>query len=166
MSYDVILKEVGAAKLGVVKTIIDLTGLGLKDAKDLVDSVDPRTKKTRVIKRTSSLAEAESIKTALENAAATVEIMNNTTLETIGTTSTTFKVVSSGSIVQISTTSPGLIGITGEPGLIGIQGEHSFRINYRAKDGEDKTEVIQAPTLAIAITKITDLVSVNYHMGG
>jgi large subunit ribosomal protein L7/L12 len=67
-SFDVILKEAGGAKLGVVKLVKDLTGLGLKEAKDLVDAA-PKDVKTGVDK-----AEAESLKKALEEAGATVEI--------------------------------------------------------------------------------------------
>ena len=59
-TFDVILKEAGGAKLGVVKLVKDLTGLGLKEAKDLVDSA-PKEVKTGVDK-----AEAESLKKALE----------------------------------------------------------------------------------------------------
>jgi len=165
MSYDVILKEVGRAKLGVVKTIMDLTGLGLKDSKDLADDVDPRVGKGRVIRRTDSLEEAESVKIPLENAGATVEIMNNTTLETIQSTLTSFKVVTSGSILQYTSSTPSLTGIFEPIAGTGIGGK-SFRINYRSKDGEDKTETIEAPTLEIAKTKILDLDYVNYHMGG
>lgn len=165
MSYDVILKEVGRAKLGVVKTIMDLTGLGLKDSKDLADDVDPRVGKGRVIRRTDSLEEAESVKIPLENAGATVEIMNNTTLETIQSKLTSFKVVTSGSILQYTSSTPSLTGIFEPIAGTGIGGK-SFRINYRSKDGEDKTETIEAPTLEIAKTKILDLDYVNYHMGG
>ena len=67
-SFDVILKEAGGAKLAVVKLVKDLTGLGLKEAKDLVDGA-PKEVKTGVDK-----AEAESLKKALEEAGATVEI--------------------------------------------------------------------------------------------
>jgi large subunit ribosomal protein L7/L12 len=67
-SFDVILKEAGGSKLGVVKLVKDLTGLGLKEAKDLVDGA-PKEVKTGVDK-----AEAESLKKALEEAGATVEI--------------------------------------------------------------------------------------------
>ncbi len=67
-TFDVILKEAGGAKLGVVKLVKDLTGLGLKVAKDLVDAA-PKEVKTGVDK-----AEAESLKKALEEAGATVEI--------------------------------------------------------------------------------------------
>lgn len=169
MSYDVILRDVGRSKLGVIKTIIDLTGLGLKDSKDLADSVDPNGK-GRVIRRTDSISEAESIKNALHEAGARAEIMNNTTLEIVQTSGALidlkFRVVSTGSIIQVETTTPGLIGITGKTGPIGLEGNSSFRINYRSKDGEDKSETIEAPTLEIAKTKILDLDYVNYHMGG
>lgn len=67
-SFDVILLEVGAAKLGVVKVVKDLTGLGLKEAKDLVDSA-PKAVKEGIAKE-----EAESIKKALEEAGAKVEV--------------------------------------------------------------------------------------------
>ena len=67
-AFDVILKEAGGSKLAVVKLVKDLTGLGLKDAKDLVDGA-PKEVKTGVDK-----AEAESLKKALEEAGATVEI--------------------------------------------------------------------------------------------
>ena len=67
-SFDVILKDAGGSKLGVVKLVKDLTGLGLKEAKDLVDGA-PKEVKTGVDK-----AEAESLKKALEEAGATVEI--------------------------------------------------------------------------------------------
>ena len=58
-TFDVILKEAGGAKLGVVKLVKDLTGLGLKEAKDLVDGA-PKEVKTGVDK-----AEAESLKKAI-----------------------------------------------------------------------------------------------------
>ncbi|MBC7743623.1 MAG: 50S ribosomal protein L7/L12 [Flavobacterium sp.] len=67
-AFDVILKEAGGAKLAVVKLVKDLTGLGLKEAKDLVDSA-PKEVKTGVDK-----AEAESVKKQLEEAGAVVEI--------------------------------------------------------------------------------------------
>ena len=66
--FDVILKEAGASKLQVVKTVKELTGLGLKEAKDIVDSA-PKTVKEGVSK-----AEAEGIQKALEEAGATVEL--------------------------------------------------------------------------------------------
>jgi large subunit ribosomal protein L7/L12 len=67
-TFDVILKEAGAAKLGVVKVVKDLTGLGLKEAKDLVDGA-PKPVKEGIGKE-----EAEAIKKALEEAGAKVEI--------------------------------------------------------------------------------------------
>ncbi len=67
-SFDVILLEAGAAKLGVVKVVKDLTGLGLKEAKDLVDGA-PKPVKEGIAKE-----EAESIKKALEDAGAKVEV--------------------------------------------------------------------------------------------
>jgi large subunit ribosomal protein L7/L12 len=67
-AFDVMLLEAGAAKLGVVKVVKDLTGLGLKEAKDLVDGA-PKAVKEGIAKE-----EAESIKKALEEAGAKVEI--------------------------------------------------------------------------------------------
>ena len=67
-SFDVILLEVGAAKLGVVKAVKDLTGLGLKEAKDLVDGAP------KPVKEGISKEEAESIKKVLEEAGAKVEV--------------------------------------------------------------------------------------------
>lgn len=67
-SFDVILTDAGAGKLGVVKVVKDLTGLGLKEAKDLVDGA-PKPVKEGIAKE-----EAESIKKALEEAGAKVEI--------------------------------------------------------------------------------------------
>lgn len=67
-AFDVILKEAGGQKLAVVKLVKDLTGLGLKDAKDLVDGA-PKEVKTGVAKE-----EAESLKKQLEEAGAVVEI--------------------------------------------------------------------------------------------
>ena len=66
--FDVILKSAGAAKLNVVKLVKDLTGLGLKEAKDLVDGA-PKPVKEKVSK-----ADAESLKKTLEEAGAEVEI--------------------------------------------------------------------------------------------
>jgi large subunit ribosomal protein L7/L12 len=66
--FDVILKDAGANKLNVVKEVKNLLGLGLKEAKDLVDGA-PSPLKNGVNK-----AEAESIKAALEGAGAVVEI--------------------------------------------------------------------------------------------
>jgi len=67
-SFDVMLLEAGGAKLGVVKVVKDLTGLGLKEAKDLVDGA-PKAVKEGVGKE-----EAEAIKKALEEAGAKAEI--------------------------------------------------------------------------------------------
>ena len=65
---DVILQSAGAAKLQVVKAVKELTGLGLKEAKDIVDAA-PKTVKEGVSKD-----EAEGIKKALEEAGAEVEL--------------------------------------------------------------------------------------------
>jgi large subunit ribosomal protein L7/L12 len=67
-SFDVILTEGGANKLAVVKLVKDLTGLGLKEAKDAVDKA-PSPLKTGVSKD-----EANALKTQLEEAGAKVEI--------------------------------------------------------------------------------------------
>ncbi|WP_075349313.1 50S ribosomal protein L7/L12 [Algoriphagus marinus] len=67
-SFDVILKAAGASKLAVVKLVKELTGLGLKEAKDLVDSA-PKALKEGVAKD-----EAEGLKKSLEEAGAEVEI--------------------------------------------------------------------------------------------
>ena len=66
--FDVILKEIGAKKLDVIKAVRELTGLGLKDAKDLVEAA-PKEVKTGVSKD-----EANNVKTALEAAGAVVEL--------------------------------------------------------------------------------------------
>ncbi|GHV67078.1 50S ribosomal protein L7/L12 [Bacteroidia bacterium] len=66
--FDVILKSGGAAKLGVVKLVKELTGLGLKEAKELVDKA-PTPVKEKVSKE-----EAESLKAQLEEAGAEVEL--------------------------------------------------------------------------------------------
>ncbi|MFT4902836.1 MAG: large subunit ribosomal protein L7/L12 [Thalassomonas sp.] len=66
--FDVILKECGPTKLKVVKTVKELTGLGLKEAKDIVDSA-PKAVKEGVTKD-----EAEGIQKALEEAGAVVEL--------------------------------------------------------------------------------------------
>ena len=66
--FDVVLKDAGANKLNVVKEVKNLLGLGLKEAKDLVDGA-PSPLKSGVNK-----AEAESIKAALEAAGAVVEV--------------------------------------------------------------------------------------------
>jgi large subunit ribosomal protein L7/L12 len=67
-SFDVILKNAGASKLNVVKAVKDLTGLGLKEAKELVDAAP------KPIKEGVSKEEAESIKAALTEAGAEVEV--------------------------------------------------------------------------------------------
>ncbi|QBQ40125.1 50S ribosomal protein L7/L12 [Sphingobacterium psychroaquaticum] len=67
-SFDVILKEAGGQKLAVVKLVKDLAGLGLKEAKDLVDGA-PKELKAGVTKD-----EAEALKKQLEEAGAVVEI--------------------------------------------------------------------------------------------
>jgi len=67
-TFDVILKEAGGAKLAVVKLVKDLTGLGLKEAKELVDGA-PKELKAGVTKD-----EAEALKKQLEEAGAVVEI--------------------------------------------------------------------------------------------
>jgi len=68
-AFDVILVSAGQAKLQMVKTVKELTGLGLKEAKDLVDQA-PNAK----IKEKASKAEAEQIKAALEEAGGEVEL--------------------------------------------------------------------------------------------
>jgi large subunit ribosomal protein L7/L12 len=67
-SFDVILKSAGASKLAVVKLVKELTGLGLKEAKELVDGA-PKALKEGVDKN-----EAESLKKSLEEAGAEVEV--------------------------------------------------------------------------------------------
>jgi len=66
--FDAILKTIGDKKIQVIKVVRELTGLGLKEAKDLVDGA-PKPVKEKVSK-----AEAEQIKTKLEAEGATVEI--------------------------------------------------------------------------------------------
>ena len=67
-SFDVVLKEAGANKIPVIKVVRDATGLGLKEAKDLVDGA-PKT-----IKEGGSKDEAEELKAKFEEAGATVEL--------------------------------------------------------------------------------------------
>jgi len=67
-NFDVVLTDAGAAKLGVVKAVKEACGLGLKEAKDLVDGA-PSTVKEGLPK-----AEAEALKKALEEAGAKVEL--------------------------------------------------------------------------------------------
>ena len=66
--FDIMLNSAGAAKLAVVKEVKNLLGVGLKEAKDLVDGAPA------VIKEGVPKAEAESIKAALEGAGAEVEL--------------------------------------------------------------------------------------------
>ncbi|MCR5003893.1 MAG: 50S ribosomal protein L7/L12 [Bacteroidales bacterium] len=66
--FDVILKSAGAAKLQVIKVVKEALGLGLKEAKELVDGA-PKTVKEKVSK-----AEAEQLKETLEGAGAEVEV--------------------------------------------------------------------------------------------
>ncbi|MGB9745665.1 MAG: 50S ribosomal protein L7/L12 [Bacteroidales bacterium] len=67
-SFDVILKSAGQAKLQIVKLVKELTGLGLKEAKDLVDAAP------KPVKEGVSKEEAESLKAKLEEAGAEVEL--------------------------------------------------------------------------------------------
>ena len=66
--FDVVLKAAGAKKLDVIKAVREITGLGLKDAKELVESA-PKT-----VKEGASKEEAEAIKTQLTEAGAEVEL--------------------------------------------------------------------------------------------
>lgn len=67
-SFDVVLKSAGASKLAVVKLVKELTGLGLKEAKEMVDGAPS------VLKEGLSKAEAEDLKKNLEEAGAEVEL--------------------------------------------------------------------------------------------
>lgn len=66
--FDVILKEIGAEKIKVIKAVREITGLGLKEAKALVDGA-PAPVKEKISK-----ADAEALKKSLEEVGATVEI--------------------------------------------------------------------------------------------
>ncbi|MBQ4055288.1 MAG: 50S ribosomal protein L7/L12, partial [Clostridia bacterium] len=66
--FDVILKAAGAKKLDVIKVVREITGLGLKDAKDLVESAP------KALKEGVSKDEAEALKTQLTAAGAEVEV--------------------------------------------------------------------------------------------
>ncbi|OGX68238.1 MAG: 50S ribosomal protein L7/L12 [Paenibacillus sp. RIFOXYA1_FULL_44_5] len=66
--FDVILTNAGASKINVIKAVREITGLGLKEAKDLVDSA-PKAVKEKVSKD-----DAEAVKTKLTDAGATVEV--------------------------------------------------------------------------------------------
>ena len=67
-SFDAVLKSAGAAKLQVVKAVKELAGLGLKEAKELVDGAPS------VVKEGLSKADAENLKKSLEEAGAEVEL--------------------------------------------------------------------------------------------
>ena len=67
-TFDVILKHPGGAKLAIVKLVKDLTGLGLKESKDLVDGAP------KPVKEAATKEEAAAIKTKLEEVGATVEV--------------------------------------------------------------------------------------------
>ena len=66
--FDVILANAGASKVGVIKAVREVTGLGLKEAKDLVDNAP------KALKEGASKEEAEQIKEKLEAAGASVEL--------------------------------------------------------------------------------------------
>jgi len=66
--FDVILTNAGASKINVIKVVREITGLGLKEAKDLVDNA-PKPLKEKVSKE-----EAEAVKAKLEEAGATIEV--------------------------------------------------------------------------------------------
>ncbi len=66
--FDVVLASFGDAKMGVIKAVKEITGLGLKEAKELVESAP------KAIKEGVSKADAEEIKSKLEAAGATVEL--------------------------------------------------------------------------------------------
>ena len=66
--FDVVLADAGASKMGVIKLVKEITGLGLKEAKALVDEA-PKT-----VKEGASKADAEEIKKQLEEAGAKVEL--------------------------------------------------------------------------------------------
>ena len=66
--FDVILKEVGENKMGVIKAVKEITGLGLKESKDLVDNAP------KPIKEGASKADADEIAKKLQDAGATVEL--------------------------------------------------------------------------------------------
>ena len=66
--FDVILASIGASKLNVIKVVRELTGLGLKEAKDLVEAAP------KAVKEGASKEEAEEMKAKLTEAGATVEV--------------------------------------------------------------------------------------------
>lgn len=67
-SFDVVLKDAGSQKIGVIKIVKDAAGLGLKEAKDLVDGVP------KAVKEGVSKEDADKLKAQLEEAGATVEV--------------------------------------------------------------------------------------------
>lgn len=67
-SFDVVLTSAGAAKIQVIKAVREITGLGLKEAKDLVDGAP------KAVKEGLKKDEAEELKTKLEETGATVEV--------------------------------------------------------------------------------------------
>ena len=67
-SFNVVLKDAGANKIQVIKVVRDATGLGLKEAKDLVDGAP------KAVKEGASKEEAEELKAKFEEAGATVEL--------------------------------------------------------------------------------------------
>ncbi len=67
-TFDVILKEIGAKKIQVIKEVRAITGLGLKEAKDMVEAAP------KAVKEGCTKEEAEEIKTQLEGSGATVEL--------------------------------------------------------------------------------------------
>ena len=66
--FDVVLAEVGAEKIKVIKVVREITGLGLKDAKDLVDNAP------KAVKEAVSKEEAEQVKAKLEEVGAKIEL--------------------------------------------------------------------------------------------
>ena len=79
-SFDVVLKSAGAAKLQVVKAVKEACGLGLKEAKDIVDGVPSK------VKEGVGKEEAEALKKALEEAGAEVELASFKSTLPIGNT--------------------------------------------------------------------------------
>ncbi len=67
-SFDVVLAEIGDNKMAVIKAVKDITGLGLKESKELVESAP------KALKEGAAKAEAEEIKAKLEEAGAKVEL--------------------------------------------------------------------------------------------
>lgn len=66
--FDVVLVSAGSAKIGVIKAVREVTGLGLKEAKELVDNAP------KAVKEKISKADADALKAKLEEAGATVEV--------------------------------------------------------------------------------------------